>query len=316
MRQTQRVRLALAAAATLLVVLVANPAAADETPAPTQAEAWYQACVAPAGCDALPAASPYPADTLHVGTSGGNETARTYVEIDLGGVPSDAQIVGGTLSVTPAGADAGSVRPEDAAITACLTTRPFAPERGKFGPPHPPTDCAVSSNATFADGVFTVDLAPFADSWANSGFAALALVPTEGEADAWHVAIAAKERVGGVPITATLTYVDEEDVEAPASVDLPPAAGPSLLSDDLDEGTTSETLPLAPEPTGGLPAADEPEVALPPLRGGPATPVVAVDRTGFAYPAVWLLPLALLLVGGLLGRALTRPISVTTTAAT
>src|SRR4051794_35705875 len=53
------------------------------------AEAWYadspvDLCTTPLGCPPQDApTSPYPADTLHVGVAGGQETARTYVLPDL-----------------------------------------------------------------------------------------------------------------------------------------------------------------------------------------------------------------------------------------
>lgn len=312
-----RVRLALVAAVLALLV-AANPAGAAETAAPLQSEAWYQPCALPTGCEAVPAASPYPRDTLHVGTSGGEETARTYVEIDLGGVPDTARIVGGRLVITPAGQEAGTLRPEEADLTACLVTRPFAPDRGKFGPPFPPVDCAVASAAAFADGVFTVDLAPFASRWDVSRFAALALLPAEAaveSAESWRVAIAAKERPGGVAMAASLTYLEDDDLPPSAPAESPPVAGPSVLTDGFADGTDS-TLPLASPPTGGLPAPDAPDVALAPVRGNGNVPtaVGAFDRTGFAYPAVWLLPLLLLCVGGLLGRSLSAPLRVSRTA--
>ena len=56
---------------------------------PDVAEAWYAAapidvCTTPLGCppDQVPT-SPYPADSLHVGVAGGQETARTYLLPDF-----------------------------------------------------------------------------------------------------------------------------------------------------------------------------------------------------------------------------------------
>src|SRR5690348_15118675 len=57
------------------------------------AEAWYSSspidiCSTPLGCPpAQVPSSPYPANTLHVGVAGGQETARTYVLPNLLSMP-------------------------------------------------------------------------------------------------------------------------------------------------------------------------------------------------------------------------------------
>src|SRR3954454_2588264 len=69
------------------------------------AEAWYAAspidtCSSPLGCAAAQVpTSPYPADTLHVGVAGGQETARPYVLPDLLSLPVGATVTGGTMTL-------------------------------------------------------------------------------------------------------------------------------------------------------------------------------------------------------------------------
>src|SRR3954471_4432553 len=94
-------------------------------------EAWFAAgpvdtCTTPLGCPPAQApTSPYPADTLHVGVAGGQETARTYLLPDLAGIPFDATTTGGTMTL-PIAADSGdgTVSPDAAHITACVATKP------------------------------------------------------------------------------------------------------------------------------------------------------------------------------------------------
>jgi hypothetical protein len=38
------------------------------------------------------------------------------------------------------------------------------------------------------------------------------------------------------------------------------------------------------------------------------TPVAAPPISGYAYPAIWIVPIALLMLAGALGRVLTRPV--------
>lgn len=286
-------------------------ASADTSTARPSTEAWYRKCPLPAGCETVPLTPEYPAGTLHVGVSSGSETDRTYVEFDLSDIPSDASLEGGTLVVPLAGSADGTSAPESAELQACLVTVAVEEANGSYASP-PETDCSVSTLARVADNTVRLDLGPLARRWTAGSRAALALVPSPRSIDngaSWHLAISSAKRGSGTPMSASVAY--EVPAAAPApDPDVRPAAGPSLLT--ADGATTDATLPLAADPPAGLPEADAPEVALPPRTGGSgASPIPSVaTTTGFAYPAVWLLPLALLIVGGLLGRSLTRPIVV------
>src|SRR3954451_4812223 len=90
-------------------------------------EAWFAAgpvdiCTTPLGCPPEGApTSPYPADTLHVGVAGGQETARTYVLPDLVALPFGSKFVSATMPLPLAtGNGDGTESPETAALRACL----------------------------------------------------------------------------------------------------------------------------------------------------------------------------------------------------
>lgn len=303
--------------AALAVAIIATPVGtvdAAESTAPVLTEAWFQACPVAAGCAALPPASTHPAETLHVGVSSGRETDRTYVELDLSRVPSGAALTGGSLVVPVADAASGTSDAEGAELMACLAPQKFEPERGSFAPA-PPADCSVSTVARFAAGAFRVPLGAFTGRWRDLGFAALALLPSPAAVKSdhsWHIAISSQGRGQGEPMRASLSHGTSEPAafRGPGTEDRP-AAGPSLLADDAPGVATEPTLPLAGEPASGLPEPAAPEIALPPVRGG-GFPAQAPARVpvGFAYPAVWLLPLALLVAGAILGRSLTRPVAI------
>src|SRR4051812_26911589 len=112
---TMRGRGVLGATVLAVSLALAWPAVARATTSDSGAasESWYvirPACPAPAECPDPPTgASPYPAGTLHVAVDSGNETARTYLALDLHSLPSDARLTGGTLRLPVASADAGSL---------------------------------------------------------------------------------------------------------------------------------------------------------------------------------------------------------------
>src|SRR5581483_10743331 len=137
-------------------------------------EAWYadspiDVCSTPLGCPPQPVpSSPYPADTLHVGVAGGQETARTYVQPDLLGIPFGATLVSGTMTL-PLAADAqsGNSSPDAAHLIACAA-KAAAPDGTQGSTSKPPEiDCATASPAKYdaKRGLFTVNLAPFLASW-------------------------------------------------------------------------------------------------------------------------------------------------------
>ena len=295
-------------------------------------EAWYRstpACALPTGCvDATGAPSPYPAGTLHVGVAGGPEEARTYLQLDLGSLPSGTKPNGGTLLLPVASATDGSRNPETAGLRACAVTATVEEADGSFAAP-PEVDCeSASVAASFVPAVgenpaaFTVDLADLASTWQGSAApGAIALLPAADSAPPanWHVAFSRKERTGDgvVPISASVAYVsdivDTSSGAAPVVAAPPFEAAPAFESaPSFDSGASFASPPLTVE----APLLPQP---VPQAAPAPATapvqqqvvPVASVVSAGFRYPAVFLLPLLVAIALGWLGRALTRDLAAT-----
>ena len=274
------------------------------------AEAWYAAspidiCTSPLGCppSQVPT-SPYPAETLHVGVAGGQESARTYLLPDLTSLPFDATVVSGemTLPVADANGD-GTISANTARISACLATKAFPDgTQGSTSAP-PATDCAVSATPTYdaTHGVFTLDLQPFIDAWAaGAPELGIALVPnpkSTQQSDAWHVAFNGRKRAGAGHISSSITVriTPQSDTAAPVTPVVPAAPPPA-------------SVPL-PAPAAASPAAPPPVVA--PTQQQPqqlqAQPVAFARR--FQYPLAFLLPLALLAAAVFFARLFTRDVT-------
>ena len=301
-------------------------------------ESWYNttpACVSLVDCSTLPPVTPYPEDTLHVATSGGEETAGTYLSF-APALPLGAVIQGGTLTL-PVDTEPshGSASPETARIIACLTTPEFDETRGSFEKP-PDADCEVRKSALYSEkrALFEVELSRFAAHW-TVGEVALALLPSEQSAEGantWRVVFPASESdsnasPGPEPspspspgedarvITATFEYTIAEDEVDPigsdfefdtttgsdssSTGDFDSSAGPSF-GGSFDTGTveTGETVgDLAGDPAEAIGDEGVQEVAS--FAEGFAGP-------GFAYPIVWALPLLILAAFAAVGRALTK----------
>jgi hypothetical protein len=286
------------------------------------ADAWFSAssaCTAtPAGClPAGPPATPYPAKTLQVGVLGGVEESRTYLSLNLTGLPGGTNLTGGTLRL-PVGANTeGSVAPDTATLQACLVKAAFKDDvEGSTSAP-PAIDCKQASSpakyvaaAGSAPEMFTVDLTPFASAWTEGALAqGIALVPTDDTAppSTWHVSLSAHDREVAAPmrISAQVTYASAAgDISAPFEDAVTPA----------DTGAASFAAPpLAPTASVSVPdtsvPATTPVIAPQAAPVAPAQqfqPTAAITVGGFAYPAVFLLPILLAVAGGWLARALTR----------
>ena len=294
-----RKRFLFTAALVGLALVPGTPARAETATAGPEAEAWYApspTCTTPVGCLPLPALSAYPAGTMHVGVRAGLEEARTYLRLALDGLPADATLTGGTLTIPVGGPEMGTASPETASVVACYGYAPFAPAEASTAPP-PAVDCTTTAPARYEAGApatLTVDLTPFATRWGagepNDG---IALLPAPGTTPGttWHVGFAAGSA------SATLRYDLEE-----GPVESVPIEEPSFV----DEGF------FGAPPLGGL-VAPEPQASTAPIaaeaeRPAQVAPVFNVSGPGFAYPAVFAVPLLLLALGGYLGWALTRPV--------
>jgi hypothetical protein len=324
-RRTRRMRragLALSGAGVALAWLMAAPVQAapvdGSRPASVTvgdaAEAWYAAapvdlCTTPIGCPPPEApSSPYPADTLHVGVAGGQESARTYLLPDLTGLPYGATVTDGTMTLPLAAAPGdGTQAPDSARIVACLATQPVADgTQGSTAAP-PKTDCGTSVPLEYdADGAaFTLDLTPFLAAWRSALPYGLALVPDPDKTavtDAWHVTFNGRERADVDHITSVVVY------QPPVT---PPATTTGGSDTEVPAGPTTGTVPPADVPPADLPeqpaiggaVADPPQVA--PPAAAPVTQPVAFAHE-FQYPMAFLLPLALLAGAVFFGRLFTR----------
>jgi hypothetical protein len=315
------VRRALAAGSLLVLVgpagfVLADAGSGTATVKPS-AEAWYRttpACALPTGCvdlSALP--SPFPADTLHVAVALGQELARTYVALDLTGLPSGTKPEGGTLRLPLGPETDGTLLADMATVQACAVSGSVTDVDGAFTPP-PTADCTKASTpakyaaaAGTTPAMLTVDLGALASAWSNGAApGAIALVPSADTAPpaTWAVAFSDRKRTGDgvVPISASVSYVtatldDEFGTDFPEAEQTPPAEALPPVA-----GLGGSVVP----PVSGLPQAEPAPVTAP--QQPATTPVASVSR-GFQYPAVFLFPIALAIAAGYLGRALTRDLS-------
>lgn len=290
-----RARLPLLLVAVVVGALAAPALAADSAPVPPAAEATYAD-----GAGAL-LAPLRPAGTLHVGAVAGTETDRTYLRFDISAAAGGDEVDGVRL-VVPVAGDDGSLAPETATILVCEVSGTIPDGAGEDPPPD--ADCDGAPTATFVAGdepAFTVDLAaPVGD------VVQIALLP--GGEGTWHVAFDSSERDGGQPATVVVSSSDRASPAPPTTPAITvPAPPPSPGAPTPQGAPVQPALPdLTPDPvSSGEAVADE--------AAAPPTPISAVPVVGplpFRYPVVFGLPLVLLLVMGLAGDGLTRPVRV------
>ena len=274
--------------AAVLALLAASAAGADETGAVRPAAAaWY-----PSGVGTVIAAT-YPEGTLHVGAAAGQETDRTYLRFELPAVPDDAYLQAIAIAI-PVRADAGTSAPEAAVLLGCAVPGGFDPDAST----PPAVDCDGAPEATFLAGdapAFSLSLpAP-----SRATHVDVALVP--GGGDTWHVGFDGPDGDGAPTMVATYDEPAPRATTTVANRDVPPPT-----QSPPDRPVALPPPPLTPPPVAsGAAVADESTQAAP----TPAAAPLPVSTTpGFRYTAIFLLPLALLVVVGLLGDGLTRPI--------
>jgi hypothetical protein len=269
--------------------------------------AWFQPdplCATPLGCGAipLPALSPYPKGTFHVGTALGRQTARAYIAVTLSKAAQRAR--GGTLSIpldtNPAD---GSIAPSAAAINVCVIYQALPLAEGAFaGAPAP--NCLPAARAKYVAAPaphLVADLSRLGGKLV--GVKGFALLPAEAKpVSAWHVVF--KLPAGAAPVSALpkLTLLVGRPV-APHSVSNPAPA----VHTGSHPGRAESVVPVGPAPE--LP----PSVAT--IRPSNPPPVVAQRPTGhyvtiaYQYPEVWLLPLVLIVLVPFTIRAMTKDLS-------
>ena len=275
------------------------------------AEGWYASspidlCSTPLGCPPQQApSSPYPAQTLHVGVAGGQETARTYLLPDLLSLPVGATATGGvmTLPVDSANSD-GTVAADSATMLACLATAPFADGTAGASSAPPKVDCKTSTKAKYdaKKVTFTVDLTPFFKAWsAGKPQLGIALVPDATKSsptETWHVTFNGRKLAGKKHIESVITYTP---------------APPSTVGPDTTvvtpTGPTTANPPPANVPAVPPSTASPPQPAPVVAPSQPATPVaqqpVAFSHE-FKYPLAFLAPIALLIGAVFFARLFTR----------
>lgn len=312
----------------LLLIGVAAPSHAEDSSgvatAPVIADAWYAVsptCGAPVGCAPVPGTSSQPAKTLHVGTAvTGAEDARSYLRLDLGALPAGAVVTGGTLTLPVAPAADGTRNETVAALQVCVVAEAFDPSaEGAANPPA--VDCTVAAPARYdaAGDRFSADLASLAGVLRGAAAKGLAVVAAPGSPADWHVAFSSAERTGAVaPPSAQLAFrlptTPSVVAKRPAITrdrtaltrPLPRTANASVLA----AGVAAPVAPARPQTT----TPTQPPVAPPSAEPAPVEPLPADPAldvaTPFAYPSVFLVPIALVAGAGWAARAFTRELDV------
>ena len=295
---------------------------ASTTTAGDAAEAWYQTapvdpCSSPIGCPPVTAPSPFPSGTLHVAAAGGTQTAATYVQPDLSGIPTGQQAISGTMILPLSTVNGnGNANTSAATIVACLATAriPDGTQGSTSAPPS--SDCNTKASITPGSNSFTLDLGPFLDAWNSGtpdyGIALLADTANSSSQGApWSVAFNGRDLAGVPHISSTLTLAPSAGAGAgqtgtgsgfPTGSDFGQAAGPTPT------GALPATVPASGiasglSPVGATPP-ENPSLAPPsnPARsgsspsrqttgGGTNQLALAGASRGFQYPEVMLLPL-------------------------
>ena len=280
-------------------------------------EAWYQpnpSCATPTGCQdptALPANSPYPAGTLHIALTAGQETARSYLALPLSGVVRT--ITSGSLTVPlDVSQNDGSSNASAAKVQVCVTSATFTAVEGSFDNP-PKIDCSTAVPAAYVEKPqphLQADLTSLTSKLSSAtGLVLLPDATKAGPGDSWRTVFSSHTRSDAAktpPVTVTLSIADPpaDSPDQQPVVSLPDNATSSLGGITPAAGTGFAAPPSVDVPTVEAPAVTAPHVSAP-VNAAP----VLVGKTitvGYAYPIVWLLPLAFLLLVPLAARALTR----------
>ena len=292
-------------------------------------EAWYQpnpTCQLPTGClglDTLPAQppvqppaplpevplSPYPTGSMHVAVDAGQETARTYLSFSLPLFDSTLTAASLDIPIDTAQAD-GTVTPEKALIRVCSFQGSITAANGSIANP-PTAACTASAKASYVPtGTprLHADLTPRLG--ALSSGAGLVLLPDADAVqptDAWHVVFSAHDRADAAKtppaaMSVTLTPIEQPSFDDGLGVPevQPPAVAPPPALGSVSTPQLPVDVPQAP--TVQNPQPQVPQTYQP-------VPQARTVTVGYAYPTVWLLPLAFLLIVPLVARTLTRDLT-------
>ena len=220
----------------------------------------------------------------------------------------------------------GSISPDTSHVIACLVFGPITPAAGSVDIP-PTADCSVSVPMVYAatpQPMLTADLGPLLNTLSLATGVALLPDETQGTpTDVWQVTFSAHDRAASATdavtppsAAASITFTPGEPSVRPV---VPVASDPAVAETPAGQGddtTTASGQGFAPPPPAALNApaapagvaAQTPPAAGPPrastsLRGLTGTRTVEV---GYAYPAIWLLPLVFLFAIPMVSRSLTR----------
>lgn len=310
----------LVAVATTVGFLPLANAATDQRVTPTT-EAWFQpnpSCAQATGClgaGAAPApTSPYPAGTMHVGYAAGQETARSYLALPLAGL--DGTLERAVLDVPlDVASGSGSRSPETALLQVCLFSGELKAVEGSVDAP-PKVDCGTAAPVSYvatpkphlhADLSAVLPALPSA-----TGVVLLPDATKAAPTDSWRIVFSAHTRSDAAktaPATTTVTVAAQAVAQTPAQ-------GPAV-----EAPAEGYSAPVAVAPPLGTGFAPPPPMT--PSTEAPATspeltpetvnviPIAApqVFQVGYAYPVIWLLPLAFLVLIPATAKALSKDLA-------
>jgi hypothetical protein len=276
------------------------------------AGAWYQPdplCATPLGCGfiPLPALSPYPKGTFHIGTAIGRQTARAFIAVSLGSQAANAS--NGTLSIPlDTSVTDGSLNPQAAKVNVCVTYQSIVDVEGAFDNA-PSANCLPAAHAKYVATPtphLVANLKRIARGLA--GVKGFALVPADAApTTAWQIAfkLPTGSSSGPKPTLSLLIGAVHRATSKPTrthhtgagDAGKQPGSGTGL-------GTIGVPGPTLPSTTETVPPSNpSPVIAGHPTRTGRFITV------GYQYPEVWLLPLALVVLIPFTLRALTKDLT-------
>lgn len=298
------------------VLVTRQPVVPDVLHPKITAAAWFQPdplCATPLGCGfiPLPALSPYPKGTFHVGTAVGRQIARAFIAVRLSARAQRA--VGGTLTVPldTSVAD-GSIDPQAAKVNVCVTYQAITDIEGGFDNP-PSVNCLPAAHAKYVAKPTPRLVADLHRLGPLAGVKGLALLPADAApTTAWQIAFRLAHAAGSAgPRLRLLTRAAH-----PAVTNTPPAKTPAAQHHTA-ASTSEGGRPAAGTSVGGdvpMPALPSTAETAPPTDPRPViarrtTPLRRLVTVGYQYPQVWLLPLALIVLIPFTLRALTKDLT-------
>jgi hypothetical protein len=274
------------------------------------AAAWFQPdplCAIPLGCGflPLPAISPYPKGTFHIGTAVGRQTARAFIAVGLGKQAAGAH--GGTLSIPldTSLAD-GSLNPQAADVNVCVTYQPVTDVEGGFDNA-PSANCLPAAPAKYVAKPVPHLVADLRRLGGLAGVKGFALVPADAApTTAWQVAftLTTSSSTPG-PTLSLLVGAVHHATSKPTTTHhhtVPKTSGNEPGESGL--GTVGVPGSMLPSTIETVPPSNQQ-----PVIAQPTTRLRHLVTVGYQYPEVWLLPLALIVLIPFTLRALTKDLT-------